>query len=834
MADGTKVGSAYVEVTPKAAGNFKSSFEKQMPDGKAPGKKFGGGFSTAAKGALGALSVAAGNILSNVATNAVSTLTDTFSQAFEGFANYEQLTGGVEKLFGAEAAKTVQANAEKAFSAAGVSANDYMEQVTSFSAALIGSLEGDTQTAANMADMAMRDMSDNANTFGTDIASIQNAYQGFAKGNFTMLDNLKLGYGGTKEEMQRLLTDAEQLGGLMEGSLKMDNFADIVEAIDIVQEHMNISGLTAEQAAEMVASGALTEEEALKRMGTTAREGSTTVSGSINAMKAAWENWLTALGRDDVDLGAVTDQLIQSIGTAAQNAIPVAARIVQSMGETIVAYAPVLFDSALVAMSQIAQAAPSATPQVVAGILALASQGAMILVQAAPQFVSGAFAMMGGVVAGIVNSIPTVLATAVQMIPQLAGQIAAGAGQMLGAGLAMFLPLGEALNNVAEQLAEAVVYIVTHLPEIVMNGIGGMIEAGKSFFGGLVDGFLNGAPQIEAGASEATESAVQAAEGSADASSVSEKLVDSMTTSFDASELTAKVEAGTADAVEAAKAGADAAPVAVQLTDTAVAAMDMTAMNDNAVKMSENAVEAAKSVDFAAIGRELSEQAAGGIDVDAMSGQAAELAKSAAANLNTTSTVSVKADLSGVNAMKAAAASLASTLRSTGSAGASAMKQVSSAASSAAAPFKSLASSVSSAMSSARDSASKAASSIKSSINSIPSSKTFTLSFSKPSIPVPHYSISGSLDPKNGSVPTVSAYWAAEGAIFTKATLFGAGEAGPEAVLPLSKLPGLLGLDERGRGDVVVNLNYTNDADAERMARDIARSVQRYRLAGAF
>ena len=295
MAEGTQVGTAYVEVTTKLDPGAKEKIRRQLPD-ESDGGKSGHGLAKGMKAGLQAGAVALGNIISDVAQNAASTLADTFAQAFNGYAEFEQLSGGVEKLFGPEAAEIVKKNADEAFRTAGMSANQYMEQATSFSAALIKSLNGDTVTAAQITDQAMRDMSDNVNVFGSDMQSVQNAYQGFAKGQFNMLDNLKLGYGGTKEEMQKLLRDAEQMEGFMEGSLSIDSFADILDAIHIIQEHQKIAG-------------------------TTAKEAASTVEGSIGQMQAAWDNWLTALGREDVDMTTVTDNLIQSIETAAQNAI---------------------------------------------------------------------------------------------------------------------------------------------------------------------------------------------------------------------------------------------------------------------------------------------------------------------------------------------------------------------------------------------------------------------------------------------------------------------------------------------------------------------------------
>ena len=188
--------------------------------------------------------------------------------AIEAFSDYEQLVGGVETLFGSSAS-TVIKNATNAFKTAGLSTNEYMETVTAFSASLLQSLEGDTEEAAKKADMAITDMADNANKMGTSIDSIQNAYQGFAKQNYTMLDNLKLGYGGTKEEMQRLLEDAQKISGI---KYDISSYSDIVDAIHVVQTEMGITG-------------------------TTAKEASSTIQGSFSAMKSAWKNVLTGLTR---------------------------------------------------------------------------------------------------------------------------------------------------------------------------------------------------------------------------------------------------------------------------------------------------------------------------------------------------------------------------------------------------------------------------------------------------------------------------------------------------------------------------------------------------------
>lgn len=227
-------------------------------------------------------------------------------EAFDAYKDYEQLSGGVNKLFGDDAAAMVEKNARAAFKSAGMSANEYMETITGFSASLISSLEGDTKKAASYADMAIRDMSDNANVFGTSMQSIQNAYQGFAKQNYSMLDNLKLGYGGTGKEMFRLMQDA---AGLNEEFANTANFtidskghleagyADIVRAIHIVQEAQHIEGTTAKEAAQ-------------------------TIEGSINMAKSAWTNFVAGLGNEKADMGQLSTDLVESLTTMAGNVIP--------------------------------------------------------------------------------------------------------------------------------------------------------------------------------------------------------------------------------------------------------------------------------------------------------------------------------------------------------------------------------------------------------------------------------------------------------------------------------------------------------------------------------
>ena len=289
-----QAGAAYVTVTAAMDKGFSKDIEGALDDaGEQGGSLFSSGLLSSVKGLAGPILAAIG------VAEITSALADIGKQALDAYADYEQLSGGMDKLFGG-AADTVRDNAQQAFSTAGMSANEYMETVTSFSASLIKSLEGDTEKAAQQADKAITDMSDNANTFGTDIESLQNAYRGFARGNFTMLDNLSLGYSGSKEGMEQLLADAEALSGV---HYDINNYSDLVDAIHEVQEAQHIAG-------------------------TTAKEAAGTVSGSTASMKAAWSNWLTELGKSDADMNAVSQQLAETVVNVARNTLTVLGHIV--------------------------------------------------------------------------------------------------------------------------------------------------------------------------------------------------------------------------------------------------------------------------------------------------------------------------------------------------------------------------------------------------------------------------------------------------------------------------------------------------------------------------
>lgn len=256
----------------------------------------------------GTLSKAAGIASAIAGSAAVAGVVALGKTALDAYADYEQLVGGIDTLFKSSSDK-MQQYASQAYQTAGVSANRYMEISTSFAAALINSLGGDTEAAADMANTAITDMSDNANKMGTSLETVQEAYMSLSRGNYEMLDSLKLGYGGTKTELERLLKDAEKISAA-QGEVRdfsVDSYSDIVDAIHLVQDEMGITGTTAEEAAS-------------------------TISGSINMAKGAWDNWLAGLGNEDADMDALTGQLLDSIGTVIDNVGPRVGMIIGTLG----------------------------------------------------------------------------------------------------------------------------------------------------------------------------------------------------------------------------------------------------------------------------------------------------------------------------------------------------------------------------------------------------------------------------------------------------------------------------------------------------------------------
>lgn len=383
----------------------------------------------------------------------------------DNYAEYEQLVGGVETLF-KDSAQTVENYADRAFMTAGLSANEYMSTVTSFSASLLQSLEGDTAKAADYADRAIIDMSDNANKMGTDITMIQNAYQGFAKQNYTMLDNLKLGYGGTKEEMQRLLADAEKISGI---KYDLSSFADITEAIHVMQEEMGIAG-------------------------TTAAEASSTISGSLSAVKSQWQNLLTAISGDGWDVGIYISNFVDTLKTAASNLMPVITTAISGIGELVAGIAPMIAAETPQIVNQTLPNLLGAAISLVEGfVAALSDENTRTqLFQAALSIVS----MLGE---ALLSMLPDVIALGLELVVSLATGIADHAKEIIPAIVEVILTIVDKLTepDTLSNLIVAAITIIAAIAEGLITGIPELVKKVPEIVKNVVEAFKRAWPQIK-------------------------------------------------------------------------------------------------------------------------------------------------------------------------------------------------------------------------------------------------------------------------------------------------------------------------------------------------
>lgn len=438
-------------------------------------KKASSAFSKIGSAAVGGMKFAAKGVA--VAAGAIATLS---TAAVKTYADYEQLVGGVETLFGAggkslveyvndvgryspeitkqyndliAAQDKVMADADEAYKTAGLSANDYMETVTGFAAALNSSLGGNTQKSAEYANMAVTDMADNANKMGTSMESIQNAYQGFAKQNYTMLDNLKLGYGGTKSEMERLLADASELAGK---KFDISSYADVVEAIHTIQDEMGITG-------------------------TTAKEAETTISGSVNSMKAAWQNWLTGLGNGDADIGKLTENLVESAQTVVSNVMPVVGQVLTSLGSVVTEQAPGIIDTGL---SYILDAAPQ--------LLAMGGQLISALVSGLltnlPQIMDAGTQLITMLCSGIQNSASQLPGIITQIITSMVSFLVANAPQILTAGVTLILALIQGIIESIPAIVQAIPQLIDGIVNAFSNASGQILSIGSQIVDDIIDG----------------------------------------------------------------------------------------------------------------------------------------------------------------------------------------------------------------------------------------------------------------------------------------------------------------------------------------------------------
>ena len=438
------------------------------------------------------------NILANLATqginlvlsgikNLTGALVNVGKQAVASFAQFEQLEGGVKKIFGEESAQMVMENAQKAFRTAGMSANTYMETVTNFSARLIQGLGGDTATAVEIADRAMQDMSDNANTYGTNIQSIMNAYQGFSKQNYTMLDNLKLGYGGTKKEMERLIADAstyteiqKELGiEVKKGDM---SFANIANAISVVQSHLGI-------------------------MGTTAHEASNTIEGSTKAMKASWQNLLTGMAQDNADFGQLVDDFLSTlVDENGGGLIPVMKerikKVIEGIGQMITTLIPQLTDmivpliqdmtpTLVTAVTEVLRSIVDLLPTILPFIAELIPEICRTLIEMLPEIVDVGVDFIISLIDGISDMLPELLTMCAEIVIKIGKALLDKLPEMLNAGLKLVGGLVAGLVGAIWKVGEAVVKIGKAIWGALKERVSEMASAGKDLVAGLWNGISN-------------------------------------------------------------------------------------------------------------------------------------------------------------------------------------------------------------------------------------------------------------------------------------------------------------------------------------------------------
>lgn len=414
--------------------------------------KLKGGLATAAK--VGAAALAA-------AATGVAALTKA---SIDQYAEYEQLVGGVDTLF-KTASDKVQEYAANAYKTAGMSANEYMDTVTSFSASLLQSLGGDTDKAAQKADQAITDMADNANKMGTGMEMIQNAYQGFAKQNYTMLDNLKLGYGGTKEEMERLLADAEKLSGQ---KFDISSYSDIVDAIHVVQTEMGITG-------------------------TTAAEAASTIEGSGGSAKAAWANLITGIADDNADLDTLIGNFVSSVETAAGNIIPRVSAILGGISQLVTSASTTIIPMVI---TTITDNLPSLL-QAAAALVGALGQG---IIDSLPAITQAAIDILFFLSNGLIENLPTLIDGIVQVTMTIVQMLTSPdfLTQLIETAILLITTLAQGLIDAIPQLIAAVPLIIGNLLAAIIVELPNIIQMGIDLLFALIDGIIKCIPELVA------------------------------------------------------------------------------------------------------------------------------------------------------------------------------------------------------------------------------------------------------------------------------------------------------------------------------------------------
>ncbi len=404
-----------------------------------------------------------------------SALLGVGKDALDSYADYEQLVGGVETLF-KDNSGIVENYANNAYKTAGLSANDYMETITGFSASLLQSLNGDTAKAAEVGNMAVTDMADNANKMGTDMTSIQNAYQGFAKQNYTMLDNLKLGYGGTKSEMERLLSDAQKVTGV---KYDISNLNDVYQAIHVIQGELGITG-------------------------TTALEASTTIQGSLASMKSSWQNMLTGIATGDVgNIGNLVNNLIDSVMTASQNILPraqeiangitaVLPEIISKINENL----PTILESGVQILNTLMQGIITNLPAVMESANQIISTLASTLIEMLPQIIEGGIQIIVALTQGLAEQLPELVPQIVETVITIADSLLDNIDMIIDAGIQLLIGLAGGLMNALPKLIEKAPEIIEKLVMAITNNVPKIIQAGITLIIKMGEGLIKAVPQL--------------------------------------------------------------------------------------------------------------------------------------------------------------------------------------------------------------------------------------------------------------------------------------------------------------------------------------------------
>lgn len=416
--------------------------------------------STQAAAKIGEISLAA----AGAATAAIAALSKS---AIECYGDYEQLIGGVETLF-KDSADVIKGYSEEAFRTVGMSANEYMETVTGFSASLISSMGNDTEAAAEKANTALSDMSDNANKMGSDLESIKNAYSGFSKQNYTMLDNLKIGYGGTKSEMERLLADAEKLQKSkgVDVSYDISSFADIVDAIHVIQTEMDITG-------------------------TTAKEASSTIQGSISAAKAAWQNLLTGMSDPTQDFDKLLNDVVESVVTVSDNLAPRIMAVLPTMATGITELTENLLPLIPETVEQMLPSVIDGANSIVSALLNTLSSFADTAI---PIVTENADEIIGTLISGIVSAAPNLAGSAAQLCTSIAEAILSNADIITEGASDIVTALADGISDNLDSLVPSAIDAALTVAETILENADKLSEAAASLIDGLANGITASIP----------------------------------------------------------------------------------------------------------------------------------------------------------------------------------------------------------------------------------------------------------------------------------------------------------------------------------------------------